>query len=267
VHKIAFEMGPVTVTWFGILVALGFLAGLWTASRRARRVNFQPDTILDLGPWLLLGAIVGARAVFVATYWPEEFAGRPIYEIFMVQRGGIVYYGGLVGDSLACIIFARLKKLPLWRLADVLAPSIALGSFFGRWGCLMNGCCYGRPTTLPWGIQFPKDHITYPSYVHPTEIYDSLLNLALYGLLAWLYRRRKFDGQVFGVYLIGYAALRSFVEMFRGDYTQEHYWKGMTPAQLIGIGICAAGILLLWIQWHKAPPADTAGKTAAPHKA
>jgi phosphatidylglycerol---prolipoprotein diacylglyceryl transferase len=266
-HKIAFEIGPVTVTWFGILVATGFLAGLWTASRRARRVNFQPDTILDLGPWLLLGAIVGARAVFVATYWPEVFAGRPIYEIFMVQRGGIVYYGGLIGASLACIIFARLKKLPLWRLADVLAPSVALGSFFGRWGCLMNGCCYGRPTTLPWGIQFPKGHDTYPDYVHPTEIYDSLLNFALYGLLAWLYRRRKFDGQVFGVYLIGYAALRSFVEKFRGDYTQEHYWKGMTPAQLISIGICAAGILLLWIQWRHAPPAVNGGKVAVPRKA
>jgi phosphatidylglycerol:prolipoprotein diacylglycerol transferase len=268
VHKIAFEIGPVTVTWFGILVALGFLAGLWTASRRARRVNFHPDTIIDLGPWLLLGAIVGARTVFVVTYWPENFAGHPIYEIFMVQRGGIVYYGGLIGASLACIIFARIKKLPLWRLADVLAPSIALGSFFGRWGCLMNGCCYGKPTTMPWGIQFPKGHDTYPDYVHPTEIYDSLLNFALYASLAWLFRRRKFDGQVFGVYLICYAALRSFVELFRGDYTQEHIWKGMTPAQLVSIGIGTAGIVLLLIQrGKKAPPAATVGKSAVPGKA
>jgi prolipoprotein diacylglyceryl transferase len=267
VHKIAFEMGPVTVTWYGIFVALGFLAGLWTASRRARRVNFHPDTIIDLGPWLLLGAIVGARAVFVATYWPEYFAGRSIYEIFMIQHGGIVYYGGLIGASLACIIFARIKKLPLWRLADVLAPSIALGSFFGRWGCLMNGCCYGKPTTLPWGIQFPKDHSTYPDYVHPTEIYDSLLNFALYGVLAWLYRRRKFDGQIFGLYLICYAALRSFVELFRGDYTQEHIWKGMTPAQMVSIGIGAAGVVLLLIQWSKAPPANTTGRSAVPGKA
>jgi phosphatidylglycerol---prolipoprotein diacylglyceryl transferase len=267
VHKIAFEMGPVTVTWFGILVALGFMAGLWTASLRGRRVNFQPDTILDLGPWLLLGAIVGARAVFVITYWPETFAGHPIYEIFMVQHGGIVYYGGLIGSSLACIIFAWVKKLPLWRLADVLAPSVALGSFFGRWGCLMNGCCYGRPTTMPWGIQFPKGHDTYPDYVHPTEIYDSLLNFALYGFLAWLFRRRKFDGQVFGYYLICYAILRSFVEMYRGDYTQEHYWKGMTPAQLVGIGTFASGVVLLWVQRHRSPPAEAVGKSPVANKA
>jgi phosphatidylglycerol:prolipoprotein diacylglycerol transferase len=94
-----------------------------------------------------------------------------------------------------------------------------------------------------------------------------LLNFALYGALAWLFRRRKFDGQVFGFYLIGYAALRSFVEMFRGDYTQEHYWKGMTPGQLMSIGIAAAGLLLLWIQRRHAPPAGNAGKAAVPNKA
>jgi phosphatidylglycerol:prolipoprotein diacylglycerol transferase len=267
VHKVAFQLGPLVVTWYGIFVASGFLAGLWTASRRALRLRIPPDTIIDLGPWLLVGAIAGARAFFVVSYWPEEFAGRPIYEMFMVQRGGLVYYGGLVGASVAVIIFAWLKKLPLWRLADVLAPSVALGSFFGRWGCLMNGCCYGRPTTMPWGIQFPKGHESYPEYVHPTQIYDSLLNLALYAFLAWLYRRRKFNGQIFGVYLICYAVLRSFVELFRGDYTQEHYWNGMTPAQMVSVGIVAAGILLLWIQWRKGPPAETAAKSALPGKA
>ena len=266
-HKIAFELGPLTVTWYGIFVASGFLAGLWTASRRALRLNIQPETIIDLGPWLLLGAIAGARAFFVIGYWKEEFAGRPIYEIFMVQRGGLVYYGGLIGASLACIVFAWLRKLPLWRLADVLAPSVALGSFFGRWGCLTYGCCYGRPTKMPWGIQFPKGHDTYPNYVHPTEIYDALLNFALYGLLAWLYRRRKFEGQVFAVYLICYAILRSFVELFRGDYTPEHYWNGMTPAQMVSIGIVIAGLLLMWNQWRKAQSADAAGKSALPHKA
>jgi len=264
VHKIAFELGPLTVTWYGIFVASGFMAGLWTASRRALRLQIHPDAIMDLGPWLLLGAIVGARAFFVATYWPEEFAGRPIYEIFMVQRGGLVYYGGLIGASAACVIFARLKKLPLWRLADVLAPSIALGSFFGRWGCLMNGCCFGKTTTLPWGIQFPKGHETYPLCVHPTQIYDALLNLALYGFLAWLCRRRKFEGQVFGVYLVCYAALRSFIELFRGDYTSEHYWKGMTPAQMVSIGIFAAGLLLLWMRRRDTPPPVAAGKPPLP---
>ena len=109
----------------------------------------------------------------------------------MVQHGGLVYYGGLIGASLACIIYSAWKKLPLWRLADILAPSIALGYVFGRFGCLMNGCCYGRPTTMPWGIRFPAGHETYPNFVHPTQIYDSLLNLGLYLFLAWLYRRKN----------------------------------------------------------------------------
>jgi phosphatidylglycerol:prolipoprotein diacylglycerol transferase len=247
VHRIAFQFGSLTVTWYGILVASGFMAGLWTASRRALRENIHPETIFDLGPWLLLGTILGARILYVVSYWKEDFAGGPVKEIFMVQHGGLVFYGGFIGASLACILFAWRKHLPLWRLADVLAPSIALGSFFGRWGCLTYGCCFGRPTTLPWGIQFPKGiNHSWPNYVHPTQIYDALLNLGLYIALAWLFRRKKFDGQVFAVYLICYAVLRSFVEYFRGDYTKVHYLGPLTPGQLVSIGIIVAGVVLLW---------------------
>jgi phosphatidylglycerol:prolipoprotein diacylglycerol transferase len=268
VHKIAFEFGAFTVTWYGIFLASGFLAGIWTASRRALLQNIHPDVIMDLGPWLLVGAIAGARTLYVISYWKESFAGEPLKEIFMVQHGGLVYYGGLIGASLACILFAVVRRLPLWRLADVLAPSIALGYFFGRWGCLMNGCCYGRPTTLPWGIQFPKGaNESYPNFVHPTQIYDSLLNLALYGFLAWLYRRKKFDGQVFAIYLICYAVLRSFVELFRGDYTPAHYWGGLTPAQLVSIAIVLAGALLLWRLSHRKPNGDSSPKAALPDQA
>jgi phosphatidylglycerol---prolipoprotein diacylglyceryl transferase len=267
VHRIAFEFGPFVVTWYGVLLASGFMAGLWTASRRALRQNIDPETILDLGPWLLIGAIIGARTLYVISYWKESFSGLPFKEVFMVQHGGLVYYGGLIGASLACILFARLKKLPLWRLADVVAPSIALGYVFGRFGCLMNGCCYGRPTTLPWGIQFPVGHETYPDFVHPTEVYDALLNLALYGFLAWLYRRKKFDGQVFAIYLICYAVFRSFVELLRGDYTPVHYWGGMTPAQLVSIAIVLAGALMLWLLPRQKPAPDSSPKTAVPDRA
>lgn len=246
-HKICFEIGGLTVTWFGVFVASGFLAGLWTASRRALRENISPDTIFDLGPWLLFGTIIGARLWYVVSYWKESFANSPWYEVFMVQHGGIVFYGGLIGASLACMIFVWRKRLPLWKLSDILAPSIALGSFFGRWGCLMNGCCYGRPTTMPWGIHFPYGHETYPNAVHPTEIYDSLLNLCLYAALAWVFRRKKFDGQVFAIFLIGYAAIRSFVEIFRGDYTPEHYLGPLSPGQLMSIGVVIIGVVLLFI--------------------
>ena len=130
-------------------------------------------------------------------------------------------YGGLIGATLTGIIYIRWKKLPLWKTADVLAPSIALGNVFGRIGCLLNGCCYGRACSLPWAIRFPSDHSTGGVPVHPTEIYDALLNFAFYLGLAWLFRRKKFNGQVFATYLIGYAIFRSIVEFFRGDYPPD----------------------------------------------
>ena len=181
-HPIAFQLGPLSIHWYGVMVALGFLAGLWTAGRRGLRAGIAAEKIMDLGPWLIIGAIVGARTLYVISYWRESFAGKPIAEIFMVWKGGLVYYGGLIGASLACILYTRLKKLPLWKVADILAPSIALGYVFGRIGCLLNGCCYGRACNLPWAIRFPAGNpLNPPTYpVHPTEVYDSLLNLGLY---------------------------------------------------------------------------------------
>ena len=249
-HPIAFQLGPLTIHWYGVMITLAFLAGLWTATRRARRENISAEKIADVTLWLMAGAIAGARFVYVTTYWREEFASQPLSEIFMVQHGGLVFYGGFIGAAIAGFIYIRWKKMPLWKTADVLAPSIALGSVFGRIGCLLNGCCYGRPTNLPWAITFtnPQAHdlsgtpLDIP--LHPTEIYDALLNLALYGFLAWLFRRKKFDGQVFATYLLCYAVMRSFVECFRGDYTDLHKHLNLTPAQWIGIPIFVAGLAL-----------------------
>ena len=239
------------------MVALGFLAGLWTASRRSLRDGIPSERILDLGPWLIIAAILGARTLYVITFWREQFAGKPISEIFMVHHGGLVYYGGLIGASLACILYARLKQLPLWKLADIMAPSIALGYVFGRIGCLMNGCCYGRACSLPWAISFPRGNpLGSPTTpVHPTQIYESLLSLCLYAGLASLFRRKKYDGQVFAAYLVSYAILRSVVETFRGDYPDYQHFLGgwATPAQLVSIGILAAGLILLWILSRHAP--------------
>ena len=251
VHPIAFRLGPLAIHWYGVMVALAFLAGLWAASRRGLRDGIAAEKTVDLGPWLIVGAIIGARTLYVISYWDEFFKGKPIEEVFMVWKGGLVYYGGLMGAALACVLYARRKRLALWKVADMLAPSIALGYVFGRIGCLLNGCCYGRACHLPWGIRFPEGNpLNPPTFpVHPTEVYDSLLSLGLYGLLAWLYRRKKFDGQVFGVYLVSYALLRSFVELFRGDYPEyQHYLGGWaTPAHLVSILTLVAGLLLLWL--------------------
>ena len=245
-QPIAFHIGSFGVHGYGILVMLGFVAGLWTASRRGVRDGFAPQTIQDLGAWLIVGTLVGARALYVMSYWKEDFAGKPWWEIFMIQHGGVVFYGGLIGASLATIIYAGLKKLALWKLSDVLAPSIPLGYFFGRLGCLMNGCCYGRPTDLPWAIHFPQGHSTYPKGVHPTQLYESILGLGLYGVLAWLYPRKKFDGQIFAAYLMCYAVLRAAVESLRGDYPIHYLGGWATPAQLVSLGVLATGLILYW---------------------
>ncbi len=245
-HPIAFYFGSLPVRWYGVMMAMAFMAGLWTATRRARLANVSGEAIADTMLWLMIGSIVGARFVYVTTYWKQEFANGPFSEVFMIQHGGLVYYGGLIGATLAGIGYLVWKKLPVWKIADILAPSIALGSVFGRVGCLLNGCCYGRPCNLPWAIHFPADHETHGGAVHPTEVYDGLLNLILYIGLAWLFRRRKFDGQVFAMYLIVYSIFRSIAEAFRGDYPADHIHNGFTSAQLVSLPMLVAGLALMF---------------------
>jgi len=247
VHKVAFYVGTYPVAWYGVTIAIAFVLGLWTASRRGLRDGLSPEAVMDAGPWLIIGTIIGARLWYVVTYWKESFAGEPWTEIFMVQHGGLVFYGGLVGATAAMLIFLQRRHLPIWKFGDAMAPSIALGYVFGRIGCLMNGCCYGRECSLPWAITFPRGHEKAGIPIHPTQIYDSLLSLALYGGLAWLHKNKKFDGQVFATYLCCYAVTRSIVESFRGDYTTMHIHGGfLTPAQLVSVGIFAAGAILFW---------------------
>jgi len=162
VHPILFHLGSFPVHSYGVMTALAFVIGLWTATLRARRVNIHAEIIADVTLWIMVGTIIGARVVYVATYWKDEFAGQPLSEIFAIWHGGLVFYGGLIGAIIAGAIYLRWKKLPLWKIADVLAPSIALGSVFGRIGCLLNGCCYGRACDLPWAITFPADNPLHP---------------------------------------------------------------------------------------------------------
>ena len=242
-HPVAFHLGSLTIHSYGVMIALAFLAGLWTATLRARRdpaLQNSGEKIADITLWLMVGAILGARFVYVTTYWKEQFAGQPLTEIFAIWNGGLVFYGGLIGAASAGFIYTRWKKMPFWNTVDVFAPSIALGSVFGRVGC------YGRACDLPWAISFPADNPLHPPTfpVHPTEIYDALLNLALYFFLAWLFRRKKFDGQIFATYLICYSVMRAIVEYFRGDYSNLHYHLGLTPAQWISVPIFIAGLML-----------------------
>ncbi len=251
-QPIALQVGPLPIYWYGILLAVAVGLGLWSAGRRGIRDNLKPELFYDLGLCLIIGVIVGARSLFVVSYWERDFAAQPFWTVFNIRSGGLVFYGGLIGASLAVLIYSRWKKLQVWKIADALAPSIALGYAIGRIGCLMTGCCYGRECHLPWAIRFPVGHETHLAGrdalpVHPTQIYDSLMNLVLYIALGALYRRKKFSGQVFAVYLICYAVTRSIVESFRGDYPPQNLHGGLTPAHLVSIGIFAAGIVLFLV--------------------
>lgn len=251
---ILFQLGGFSLHTFGLLVALAFMAGLWAGGKNAVRAGLKAEVIHDLAWWLILGGLVGARALYVVSYWERDFAGKPFGEIFAIWHGGLVYYGGLIGATLAGVAKLWRLKLPIWTVADCLAPGVALGHVFGRLGCLMNGCCYGRPTDAAWAIRYPRGHETFPmtalnaTTVHPAQIYEALLNLAFFGALMWLFRRRRFEGQVFATYLIGYAVIRTVAELFRGDYSEKSAPLAgvFTPGQTTSAVILALGISLWW---------------------
>ena len=256
---IAFKIGGFAIYWYGILVAGGFLVGLWTASRRCVLDKLDGKVISDLGVWIILAGMIGARAMHVVTFWEEQYVDQPLSHLLDFRGGGLVFHGGFIGAALAVILYTRLHgKQPLWKIADAFAPSIPLGHALGRLGCLMYGCCFGTVCDLPWAIQFPEHSpafnllgqaptdAAHSLYVHPTQIYSALLNVALYGGLAWLYRHKRFDGQVFGLYLAGYSINRFVVEFFRGDYQAEQLWFGwVKPGQQLSLFLLPIGITLI----------------------
>lgn len=250
-----FYLGGFPVRAFGLLVGLGFVLGLWTSARRATKAGISPNAVYDLGPWLLGGGLIGARILYVITFWKSEFAGQPFSEVFKIWNGGLVFYGGLIVAVGVGIARVHQLKLPLWTLADALAPGIALGHAFGRLGCFMNGCCYGRPAELPWSVRFPVEHHTHGLPIHPAQLYESALDLCLYAALAWWFPRRRFNGQIFALYLLAYAAVRSLSEYFRGDYSvQSSPLTGvLTPGQSMSVAIALAGVVF-WILLSRRTP-------------
>ncbi|MBX3745460.1 MAG: prolipoprotein diacylglyceryl transferase [Verrucomicrobiae bacterium] len=260
-ERIAFELGPLTLTWYGICVATGFWVGAWTSARRAPRAGVAAEAIWDVLWVLIVAGIVGARALYVVTYWDRSFRGEPWTEIFMVHHGGLVFHGGFVAAMLAGFAWCRWRRQPGWTMADILAPGVALGHAIGRIGCLLNGCCFGRACELPWAIRYGADHETRGIPVHPTQVYEAGLSLAVAGGLAWLFGRRRFEGQVFAVYLMAYGVIRSVVEWFRGDYPASAlYFERVTPAHWISAGLVAVGVVLYGVRKRS----GAAGRPALP---
>ncbi len=234
-YPILLEIGPVKIFTYGLLVATGFFTAILLASKQGEKEGMDPQVIMDLCFYILLSAIVGARVLYVIVEY-KYFVDRPL-DILKVWKGGLVFYGGLVLAIVVAMRMAKVKGLPIWKTADILAPSIAIGQAIGRWGCLFAGCCYGAQTDLPWGITFtdPKSLAPLNVSLHPTQIYLSLNAILIFSILVWLRKRKTFDGQIFCMYGILYSIGRFIIEYFRND-DRGYAVEGMlSTSQFIGI--------------------------------
>lgn len=243
-HPVLIKLGPFTLYTYGFFIAAGILMALAFTSLEAKKRELNFKLVSELGFYGILGALVGARLLFVLINF-NYFLKHPL-EIFMFWKGGLVFLGGALGAALSTYIFffKRLKQ-PLLPWADALAPGIALGQGIGRWGCFFAGCCYGKPTTLPWAITFTNPDSLAPLFVplHPTQIYHSLAGFVTFALLMLSKKHLKNPGQLFGFFLILYAIFRFSLEFFRGDYRGEFFFLSLT--QLIALLVFLLGLFLL----------------------
>jgi phosphatidylglycerol:prolipoprotein diacylglycerol transferase len=217
------------------------LAWLILSLYYGKKEGVSGQTILDLALYVMIASIVGARLVYVLGQW-DYFRANPL-EIIMVQNGGLVFLGGLLLALLAVALYARLKHIPLLKLMDIMAPGTTLGYVLGRLGCFLNGCCFGLPTNLPWGVVFPPGSLAAaycPDQVlHPTQLYSSLAMFFSFLFLIRLYRQKKFDGQILFWGLTFYSLYRFLVEFLR--FSPIH-WLGLTPSQWLAIVLFIFGL-------------------------
>lgn len=259
------EIGPFTLYSFGLMVILGFGAGLWLASRLARRRGLPGDAFLDSAVVVLFASVAGARLLFVLLNWKEY--SHQLAEVAALWRGGMSFHGGVVAGILAGVFYMRRQKIPVLAMADAAAPGIALGYAIGRIGCFLNGCCYGGPTDLPWGVHFPGTAAGV--HMHPTQIYATLANLVLCAVLARAYLRPHRVGQIIALYVSGYSLYRFLIESLRKGYTAEVFALGLTDAQVFSIFSFVAGLIWwLWLQRRRETlPAVPARLPEAPQEA
>jgi phosphatidylglycerol:prolipoprotein diacylglycerol transferase len=250
-HPILFEAGPLVLRTYGLMMAVSFLLGLTLARVLNRRDGRGDDDLLDLAVWIMVGAVVGARILYIVVEWPQfwgpdapaSLPGR-LLNMAAVWRGGLVYYGGLIGAFFSALGFLTLKRLPVWSYGDVLAPGLALGQVTGRLGCWFNGCCYGRPDAR-YGVVFPALGDNIPRL--PTMLYEAAFCLALSAFLTWFWYRKAFAGQVFWLYVLLYSVWRFGIEFLRGDAERGVLVSdALSPSQWISILTAAAAVALLF---------------------
>jgi phosphatidylglycerol---prolipoprotein diacylglyceryl transferase len=259
---ILFDLGFFQLRWYGFLIASAVLIGLTLAQFLASRRQVDPDLIGDLTIWLVIGAIPCARAYFVLFHL-SDYLQNP-QDIIAIWKGGIAIHGAILGGILATTIFAKINRVSVWLLVDLITPALILGQAIGRWGNFFNSEAFGKPTDLPWKLyipvnQRPLEYLQF-SYFHPTFLYESLWNLMVFGLLLWVFfwgvkhQHRLKTGTIALLYLIAYSSGRVWIEGLRMDSLMLGSLK---IAQVVSLSAIALGIFgLIWLYQMNKPLPD-----------
>jgi phosphatidylglycerol:prolipoprotein diacylglycerol transferase len=244
-HPILVEIGSFALRSYGLMAALGFLAGVGIAMLNRKYAKMTTDQLNTLCFFSILIGIAGARLFYVVQYW-HQFRGH-LPDVVRIDKGGLVYYGGFLLVLAFIYLYCRKNKLSVLRVMDVCAPGLALGHAFGRVGCFLNGCCFGKPGGGAFGSLYPAGSEAFMKYghvaLHPVQLYEAVMNLALFPLL-FLLTRKEGKGISTATYLILYGLIRFTDEFFRGDHSAP-FMLGMTRAQVIGLVLIPIGAALL----------------------
>jgi phosphatidylglycerol---prolipoprotein diacylglyceryl transferase len=254
------RIGNFPINTYGVFLAVAFLCAILITARLAERDGLPRQKIWDLSLWMLLAALVGSK--FLMLFTEPEYRANPLQLLSLdFLRSGGVFYGGLLGAVLAGYLLMKRYKLPWWQTADACAPGIAIGNFFGRQGCFAAGCCWGKPTDLPWGVKFSEwgheiTGVPIDAHLHPTQLYESFAMLLVFGFLLWLHKRRSFSGQVILTYALLYSVIRFAIEFVRddprGDILGLTTLTGLSTSQIISIVIGISALILFIIRRRRA---------------
>jgi phosphatidylglycerol---prolipoprotein diacylglyceryl transferase len=250
-----FHIGNFNMPTYGLLVSVGVLLGLWISVRNSQKQGIDPDNAWNLGIIVVMCGIIGAKVLYIIVDW-SEYAAHPgeIFSLNTLQAGG-VFSGGLIGAFAAAAWYIRRHRMPALATCDAFAPGLALGHAIGRVGCFAAGCCFGKPTDHFWGVTFtsPIAHEVVGTPIgealQPTQLFESAVELVNFFILAWMLKRKKFDGQVIGTYFFLYGIARFLLEYLRGDPGRGEVFGGIiTGTQLVALCLIAAGGLIWWLR-------------------
>ncbi len=242
---ILFKIGSLTIYTYGVLISLGFIVGIVLALHLGKKQGLPRENILDIGFYILVSAIIGSRIVFVLVEY-EHFIDNPL-DVFKIWEGGLVFFGGLILAVPVLLIYLKKNDLPVWGTIDLFTPSLALGHAIGRIGCFSAGCCYGKPTDMPWGVLFthPATMAVTGVPIHPTQLYEAFTEAVIFIFLMLFRRHKNFNGQVFWIYVLLYSSARFIIEFFRGDTARGFIYNDFSIAQGMSILLFIVAVLFL----------------------